>query len=380
MKRIPSILAGIAFLFISTAVLLEAGLRIAEKLGFFYSQSRLTEPGFYRDQSEKFGVWHPPDFSFRAKTECFDVEYRSNSWGMRDRSRELEADGFRVAVLGDSFVEGIGVPLGDRMTDLLEKLSGMEHLNFGTAANFSSVQQWLLYTDLASRFDHDLILLFNLPANDFLENDPDRWWQKDRYRPYFRLKADGSGFEVWYPVSFEEAQAAADRQLHWNRVYNHLYIYRFFSWLDTQIRVRMSQGDLAADRPYSGYLDFTELDLERVFESYRRIRDAADGRVLVIFTIPRLADLVLAKDEGTLGELPARFEEFASRESNIEYVDLIPGFLEHAARTDTDPSQYFLPCDGHWSVLGNEVAAEVVAAHLPRLSPEVRTSFDRRRR
>src|SRR5690606_10176927 len=105
-------------------------------------------------------------------------------------------------------------------------------------------------------------------------------------------------FELWYPVSFDEAQAAAERQLLWNHVYNRLYVYRFFSWLDSQIRVRLAQGTLGSGTVYSGYLHFTELDLERLFESYRRIRDAAGDRPLVVFTIPRFSDLVYARERG----------------------------------------------------------------------------------
>lgn len=360
LRRVGAFLAGVALMGATTAVLLEISLRVAEKLGVFTSTARLTEPGFYRDANPKYGIWHPPNFEYRARSECFDVVYASNSWGMRDRDRSLAADRPRVAVLGDSFVEGIGVASDDRMTDLLEKRTGIPHLNFGTAANFSSVQEWLLYEDLVSRFDHDLVLLFSFPNNDFLENDPERWWQRDRYRPYLRRTNGNKQFELWYPVSFDEAQAAAERQLLWNHVYNRLYVYRFFSWLDSQIRVRLAQGTLGSGTVYSGYLHFTELDLERLFESYRRIRDAAGDRPLVVFTIPRFSDLVYARERGGLHELPQRIAQFAASEDRIEYADLTPMFLEHADATGTELSDYFLPCDGHWNELGNAVAAESV--------------------
>lgn len=363
-RSLAGVLGGLAFLVCFTGALMEISLRIAERAGFFQSQPRLTRPGFYRDDNPIFGVWHPPNARFMAHEDCFQVPYESNSFGMRDPERPLRSSSPRVAVLGDSFVEGIGVPLGRRMTDLLERRTGVPYLDFGTAANFSSTQEWLQYKSLVERFDHGLVLLFALPNNDFLEDDPDRWWQKDRYRPYLR-KQDGS-YVLWYPVSFEAAQRAARHQLTLNRIYNALYVYRFFSWLNAQIRVRIAQGK-TTEFGYVGYVNYTKADLDRLLYGYRQLRDAAKGRPLVIFTIPRLNDLLYFQAHGNLGDLAQKLHAFADQERGIYYVDLKDGFLAHARRTHHKLADYFIPCDGHWNELGHEVAAEIVLKELRRL-------------
>jgi hypothetical protein len=345
--------------------MLEVTLRVAQRVGVFQSHERLTsgEP-FYQDSNPRWGIWHPPHARFRARGDCFEEVYESNSWGARDRERSLDSDRPRVVVLGDSFVEGVGAALGRRMTDLLEARTGVEHLNFGVAGNFSSVQQWLLYEELASRFDHELVLLFHFPNNDFLENDPERFWANHRYRPYLRRDADGS-FSLHYPVDFESARARERRQLWWNRWYNALFVYRFGSWLGDQILARraLAKGE-TTELGYVGYVNYTELDLERLFASYRGLRDAAGGRELVIFSLPRQSELEYARSRDVSGALPKRLREFAEQEPRIRYADLLPGFLADAQASGRALGDYFIPCDGHWSALGNELAAELVLQHV----------------
>jgi hypothetical protein len=362
LRGITFVLAAGFVLLVVTVLLLEVSLRIAQAAGFVNLPERPTEThSFYEDRDPHFGVWHPPNSSYRATRECFDVVYESNSYGARDRERAQRSAKPRVLVLGDSFVEGVGVESQDRLTDRLELATGVEHLNFGTAGNFSSVQQWLLYEKLASKFDHDRVLLFTLPNNDFLENDPERWWQPDRYRPY--LRAAGHDFELFYPVDFATAQANAAIALDRNRLHNASFAVRFYNWADTLIRVRRVEGH-TTPFGYVGYVNFTDLDLERLFLSYRKLRDAAGGRELIVFTIPRLNDLSYYEANGRLGGLAERISQFAAQEPHIRYVDLLPGFAADAQARGRRFADYFLSCDGHWSPVGHEVAAQIVLESL----------------
>src|SRR5262245_62400166 len=82
------------------------------------------------------------------------MTYRSNSYGARDVERTLTSDRPRVLVLGDSMTEGLGVALEQRFTNLLERETGIEHLNFATSGDFGTTQYYLLYKTLASKFSH----------------------------------------------------------------------------------------------------------------------------------------------------------------------------------------------------------------------------------
>jgi len=368
-RRVPRVFAllcsATALPVVVTVALLEISLRTAQAVGPVALPERPTETySFYEDRDPAFGVWHPPNSAYRATRECFDVLYESNSYGARDRERSRHSADPRVVVLGDSFVEGVGVAAHDRFTDRLERATGVEHLNFGTAGNFSSVQEWLLYERLASGFDHDRVLVFTLPNNDFLENDPERWWQPDRYRPY--LKATAGGLELFYPSDFATARAHAAGALARNRLHNASYTVRLYHWADTLIRVRLAEGK-TTPFGYVGYVNFNDLDLKRLFFSYQRIRDAARGREVVVFTIPRLNDLLYYEANGKLADLAERISEFAAQEPNIRYVDLLPGFVADAQGRGRRYADYFLSCDGHWSPEGHEVAARIVRDSLASL-------------
>src|ERR1700692_3345283 len=93
----------------------------------------------------------------------------------------------RTVVLGDSMMEGLGLADQDRLTNILEKGTGREYLNFGTSGDFGPLQYALLYKTLAAKFDHDTVVVGVLPDNDF--HDMSLEWGKvhhaDRYRPYY---------------------------------------------------------------------------------------------------------------------------------------------------------------------------------------------------
>ena len=129
---------------------------------YTYYPTSTASTAFLADINPHFGVWRYPNRGARQRTPCFNVTYTSNSYGARDIERTRDApDGRRVVVLGDSFVEGIGSSFDERMTTLIEQDSGIELLNFGMGG-FGPIQEWLLYKELASAFDHSEVYLFIL--------------------------------------------------------------------------------------------------------------------------------------------------------------------------------------------------------------------------
>ncbi len=313
------------------------------------------EPQFWADVNETFGVWHLPDAEFRHGTACFDVTYRSNSYGARDaeRSRRSEAPR-RVVVLGDSFVEGFGADTEARMTNLVEAATGIEHLNFGTSGNFGPVQEWLLYDSLASGFDHTDVFVFLLPANDFADMKPARF-PADRYRPY--LRGSGDTFEVWYPIAFGDRRVQEPQsplRIARRHLYNSCYLLN---------AVRNAfEPDLKPTLDPSGpctYAGVSSKGAEPLLFVYERLVRRAGDRRVTIFVIPRLRDLESCDEPEQTG-IVAILKDFAASRPSVAVVDLLPHFARHAEANGLDYDAYFLSCDGHWSPLGNRVAAEAV--------------------
>src|SRR5215472_5865440 len=146
----------------------------------------LAKP-FWRDTDPAFGIWHHSNGTFFHQGACFSAVYHTNSYGARDVERSLHSSRPRTIVLGDSFVEGLGVADQDRLTNILEKDTGREFLNLGTGGDFGPLQYALLDKTLAAKFDHNLVLVGVLPDNDF--RDMSLAWGKThhagRYRPYY---------------------------------------------------------------------------------------------------------------------------------------------------------------------------------------------------
>ena len=356
--------ATLSVILVTIVALTEIALRILAQQGLvsYFKFPTGQRPTFWNDIDRSFGVWHYPNASIVHSLPCFEVTYRSNSYGARDVERSVESTAAeRIVVIGDSFVEGYGVERRDRMTDILERETGYEHLNFGVA-EVGSIQEWLLYETLASKFDHSRVFVFLLPDNDFSDNRP-REEPDGRYRPYLR-KVDGK-FEVYYPVDFHPNRLdpkLTPWKIWKNRLYNGSYIVNVIRQLDKNMNRKRRQ---AKRRPYD---DFTDEDAEVLLYTYRKIVEDAGSRKVTFFIIPRLMDLDAYDSKSYDLRIVPVMKEFAARYPNVEAIDLLPYFVAYAKREGVAYEDFYQTCDGHWSPLGNRVAAEAVieAVYSPR--------------
>jgi hypothetical protein len=285
------------------------------------------------------------------------VTYHTNSYGARDRERSRKSEATRrVVVLGDSYVEGLDVAEDARMTNLLESATGIEHLNFGTGGVFGTVQELVLYRTFASSFDHSDVMLFTLPLNDFHDNDP-RWSPAKRFRPYLRKGV--KGYELYYTVNFADREqpvlSTYARVL--NLASNNVALIN----VARHLRLRGFAHGVNSAASYDLY-DNDDLDV--IAESYRQLAASSNGRRVFVFLIPFITDLQKYDRMGYHFPLVDALKNRIRAVPNIGVVDLLPDFAAVAAQHRTSFRQFFLPCDWHWSPLGNAVAAEAVRRHV----------------
>jgi hypothetical protein len=307
---------------------------------------------FWADSNPAFGVWHRSSGHFIHKEGCFTVEYDTNSYGARDQERALRSSAPRTIVLGDSFVEGLGIPAEARLTNILEKDTGREHLNFGTGGNFGPLQYALLYKTMAASFDHNLVVVGVLPDNDFRDMSLEYWksiGEGNRYRPYY-----ANDFSVFYTGHFQ-ANAGEGFGDHLEAILRaYLASYHVGQFLYSQFYWRNAS-------PYSGYNDYDDVDLARLKHALGDIKATADahGAQVKVFLIPRARDFQRLHQAGTNHLGPVM--EAWGRESGIPVKDLLPEMNQRAAN---DYMSYFLKCDGHWSARGDAVAAQILEPWL----------------
>ncbi len=354
-----------------TLVAVEAALQAVVRLGYLDfslpSYSIANAAPFWQVLNKDFGVWHPANAQHSHRKSCFDVAYSSNSYGMRDADASLTSTSPRVVVLGDSFVEGWGVDKGQRLTDRLEALTGVRHLNFGTSGSFGPTQAYLQYKTLASKFDHQAVVLSILPDNDFTDDAPSSsaLGEGAVYRPF--LVGDYPNYELRYPPG------GPSRGQSWKNT----AVATFDEFLLT-FRSRQQVGALLKDR-FDGtmrsrpnesakmatgatipsyYFDYSAKQFARLRYAIEQIKAIAAARPMLIFTIPRPLDYQRAAASGT-PPLTRELKALASR-LGITYIDLLE------ATKDADWPKYFLSCDGHWSSAGHQAAAERLATWQAR--------------
>ena len=150
-------------------LLLEVGLRIA---GVVHSGSFFTG-----DLVRGWGL--RPGAHAWAIGEA-KVYVQINSDGLRDREHAIQkpAGTLRIAVLGDSYVEAMNVPLEKTFPAVLEReLSScvalghrqVEVINFGVSG-YGTAQELLTLREHAWKYDPDIILLAFYTGNDFFNN------------------------------------------------------------------------------------------------------------------------------------------------------------------------------------------------------------------
>ena len=307
---------------------------------------------FWADTNPAFGVWHRPNGRFLHQEGCFSVEYTTNSYGARDRERWQHSTQPRTILLGDSFVEGLGLPDSERLSDILERDTGRENLNFGTGGNFGPLQYALLYKTLGANFDHTMVVVGVLPDNDFHDMDYAYWksiGEGNRYRPYY-----APDLSIFYAGHFDPkaGQGAWDHVEALLRAY--LASYHVGQYLYSRLYWR-TRG------VYSGYNDYDDTDLARLQAALKDIKATAGahGAQERVFLIPRANDFLRLHQKGTDRLGPVM--EAWGKDAGIPVKDLLP---QMDADSGGDFISYFLPCDGHWSARGDRVAAQILEPWL----------------
>ena len=162
----------ILFFEITSFVFTKFKLLIFNDTPNFYLGKKGNNTGInWRNEKSIWGAWHKKYFSEKHSSSCFDVIYKTNSYGARDYYFNIKNNKKTWILLGDSFAEGYGLNKNELFENISEKKKDLNILNFGSGGDFGPLQYYLVYKNLAKNFDHQGVIIFYFPQNDLTDNN-----------------------------------------------------------------------------------------------------------------------------------------------------------------------------------------------------------------
>lgn len=319
----------------------------------------------WRNEKNAWGAWHVENFDSKSKKSCFDVTYKSNNIGARDNKDYVLEKGDTI-LLGDSFIEGIGVNLEETFAGHLSN-SGRYVLNFASAGDFGPLQQFIIYKNLASKFNHNEIIIFFLPANDFTDNSS-KYHESlfgDRYRPYFKKIKNGQ-YEIYYPKNSKPSEKfpSTERRSSF-KLKSFLVDYFYSANLLRQFRLIILSASPEVQYIFNekyGYNFNDEYSIGGVLYYYEQLFKLIDSDISKTFiVIPTDRDLreIQSNQWEYLNSDWYKEIKNLTKKYNFKFIDLA---LDSEKPSDdlliTGQNNWYLKCDGHWSEAGHKYAYE----------------------
>lgn len=296
----------------------------------------------------------------------FSYDLRINSHGLRGPEIDIRkpAGIRRIAVLGDSFVWGVGASDAELFPTLIEQaIPGSQVLNFGVSG-YGPLQYHLL-TDRVLQFDPDVVVVAFCLGNDFVDNV---LWQRYRYyKPFAALDERGELIVGGYPLPNVRRFRAAPGNPLMRWVYdnsrlvqlvNEAVVVRLFRLDDFGQRgpkFAENQSDLYRN-PDSAVSRQVEAVNRKLFE---KITAAYAGRGIqvVVLAVPTKCEFGRCYRDPTPVD-GARLALARSLQNlPVTLIDPTPNFS----------IDDFWEHDGHWRPVGHRKAADAVVPAIKRL-------------
>ena len=321
----------------------------------------------FRNEKNIWGAWHKKNLKIRHKTECFDATYKTNDIGAKDYNFDYKInDKKRFVLLGDSFAEGFGVSNEFVFKSNLEKKLNAEIYNFGSSGALGPVQYYLIYKNLASKYEHDSLIISFLPANDFNENDYDLWKKKnwhivddvERYRPYYIKKSDGYDYfipsnakkrENWYFLDnqniFKKIKSFI-RQSLWS-----FNVYKSFKLIQNYSNEK--------SKKYSGFFDATIEQQEASIFFLRKILTMKKFDDVLFIIFPSIEDLDRIYLNGDNIYDQKWYKELVKIKNKVNYSLKIINIADYVQSSE-EYKKFLHTCDDHLNKTGNEFVSEIL--------------------
>ena len=359
----------------------------------------------YRIADPVNDMWHLPnregDIHIPIPNPEFIAHVQTNSLGMledREYSIEKPQGTYRIAVVGDSFVAGLEVPMKKRFPRLLEKQLAkstgkkIQVMNFGVRT-ISPAAEVQIYNTKVRQFHPDLVLMHIYLGNDLGDDDA-------FYRDHFPDPLiDGSE---------KEFRPDKKAEVFWRRFnvmlsdYTRVYPFIRLKWMMLEERFRLYRQRLAQKEEVKKEEKIEEAEKElpheilsekekiarinqnRQFKLLYRLIEKLNanvqrdgGKFRVYFTDyrgrfspnerPGWVNIVKQRHQMQLVDNLKPEDEYSAimakmKEDGIEATNLMAVFAK-----DPQPVSFFFKRDDHWNEKGHKAVAAVMTGELTAL-------------
>jgi lysophospholipase L1-like esterase len=353
-------------------------------VGIRYSVYMWTDP--------VVGVAHIPGVRSRRESEG-QPWIRINRDGLRGPETTLEPPRgtYRIALLGDSFIEAFEVPYQNTVGEVIERrLSALrgtpvEVLNFGVGG-YGTAQELLTLRHKVWKYSPDLVLLAVTTGNDISDNY--RPLKRSEYVPYYVYQGDSLVLDS----TFLDTPGYRSRAV-WTRrllsVVQHSRVAQVVNRVRHLRRKSERQRDNAGDIPDDELGLRDEVHLPPATPAWReawrvtegllgRMRDECRARStpFAVVTLTRGIQVTPEREKkqrflrelgaGDLYYAERRLAAFGEREG-IPVLNLAPTMASQAETRQVYFHAYGeVPGIGHWNDQGHRAAGELIAAWLAR--------------
>ncbi len=327
----------------------------------------------YWQSDAAIGWKHTSSFSDVFRSSEFKTKIQFNKEGFRDSEHKInkQKNVLRVAVIGDSFVEGLQVN-GDKLltTILGTKLNlvkNSEVMNFGVSS-FGTTNEYLTYEAYVKKYKPDYVVIV-FSVNDFIDNDKSLSEHRMsielmKHRPYFFLDADG-GLAKEDFVPFKRNAAV--------EILRKIKLFSFFRNIMFKLKVKKNHDALRDELNFYG-IEYSPQTQASAVLTQKILREFLSAIVndkaipLVVLFYPAYVVDTYHKDKLMRNAAwdkidinkPLNIIEKECRSVNVDVVDMRQ--LQLSNEYSGGNTIFFK--EGHWNERGHELAATTIAQSI----------------
>ncbi len=295
---------------------------------------------------------------------AFDFTYSNNSLGLRgakEYSLARHTD-HRILFLGDSFTYGLGVNDDQTFPFLVEKelLSDQIPAEVINAGNPGHGTDYALkfFQVLGAKFKPDLTV-FSFLGKNFVDDSRGQYYAVSPQGELTPKHLRGANSLV---KSLLDALPGYNWLVSWSQAANLVKRVGIQWYLAGEGAKAPREGGLVISYPErrSGYGDAGEFRLTGIYVKNLIKAVEASGSSIMFFYLPMAPEVEAYRQNGSISPDEAAFTGIM-KSAGQELKSLTPVF---AASPEPVPKLYFVPRDGHWTALGQALAAQYEGAQI----------------